>query len=404
MISNTFSVQLLVMVHVMAHCIVFENNRWFRNTRKDLIQVLSNAAHRVNKYESIYGIDEVEQVIDAGRALQFHSSPFDLETESEKKIRVYNNLKKKIRATHSSEFADIGTDSSKNIFDAIENIEQFNYELLRNIQRTTPIEPTEDILRFIIDNSKYLEDWQKDILEICRMEGQYYWPIIRTKYINEGTACFFHEKVINELFKEGYLDSTEHGQYNYSNSLVKAQSVMSMNPYLIGSEILSNIEDRWNKGKHGIEYENCTDYHQKENWDTHEMKGIEKIKEVISTYTDWMLFQDFLTEELIDKLDLYIYVSQETPFTVDYIRTGHGAKQIKELIISCFANSSVPKIEVVSSKDNNLVLKHNYSGLPLDRKYSEETMKHICRLWGNTVYLETESDDKKIIIKVGEEK
>lgn len=402
--SNTFAVQVLVLVHVLAHCLVFENNKWFKNTRRDLTQVISQATHRFNKYEEIYGIDEVEATIDAGKSLQFHSSPFDTETESEKKKRVYENQKRQIRSANKSEYHDIGTkDPDSSAVDPIDDVEQYNYQLWRTIQRHTPVEPTEDILRFVIDNSKYLEDWQKDILEVLRMEGQYYWPMMKTKYLHEGFATYCHEKVINQLVKEGYLTAMEHGQYNYSNSLVKAQHRMALNPYLIGSEILKSVEDRWNKGQFGSEYDNCTDYQKKLDWDTKAGKGIEKVKEVMVSYTDWMLVQDFLTDDLIDKLDLYIYVEQENSDEIQYVRTGHTAKEIRQLIIACFSNSNAPKIEVVNGNFRDrgyLFLKHVYSGIQLDTKYAEETIKHLCGLWSNDVILATEFEGKKVQLRV----
>jgi len=274
---------------------------------------------------------------------------------------------------------------------------------------TTPVEPTEDLLRYIIDNSSVLEDWQKDILEIIRYEGQYYWPIIRTKYMNEGFACLIHQKVMDQLFHEGDLTPDEHGQYNYSNSLVKAQTRMSMNPYLIGSHIWEKIEDRWNKGQHGYEWNECTDFKKKEAWDTKEMIGLEKIKDVLPTYTDWMFFQDFLTTEMIEELDLFIYIEQEYPDgTIDYIRTNHTADEVRQIIISSFSNSGIPKIDVVDGNAGggagHLFLNHNYAGAPLDKQYCEETMKHICHLWGRDVYLKTYVNDKEVLAHVNKVK
>jgi len=398
--SNTLAVQALVIAHVYAHVNFFTENKWFQRSRRDIIEMMAEAAKRFNEYERIYGIDEVEQVVDAGHALQWHSSPFELETEMEKKKRVFEQLKKQYAPVYS-EFGDLveTKDRAKMI---VTDTELYNNRLWRKILNTTPIEPTEDILRFIIDNSRILEDWQKDILETLRTEGQYYWPNWKTKYMNEGWATFWHEKIMNRLFEEGLLTGSEHGQYNISNALVKARARMSMNPYLIGSEMWKEIEDRWNKGRFGTEYDNCTDFQEKENWDTKAMKGREKIFEVMRSYTDWFFMQDFLTPDMIDKLDLYIYKIVETVASVDYIRTEHTAEQIRELIIASFANSGIPKIEIVEGNlmsDGTMVLEHRFNGLPLDKKYTEETLKHIYRVWGCPVILKTAVADNKGNIK-----
>jgi len=404
--ENTLAVQALVITHVMAHCLMFEHNKWFKNTRRDLNQIITQANIRFNEYERIYGIDELEMVMDAGKALQYHSNPYDIETEEEKKKRVYEANKLQLRSANKSQFADItahdGIDvptSAEAYTETPQKVHQFNHELWRTIQRKTPVEPTEDILRFIIDNSKYLEDWQKDVLEVLRMEGQYYYPMARTKYTHEGFSTWCHEKIMGQLFKEGLLTDMEHGQYNYINSLVKAEDKMSLNPYLIGSEILRSVEERWNKGRHGTEYENCTDFDKKASWDDHSNKGIEKVKEIMTIYTDWMLIQEFLTPELIDKLDLYIYIKVEEYIHIDYVRTEHTAEQIRQIVIQSFASSMVPRIEVVNGSygGQELLLEHRYSGIPLNKEYAEKTLQHIARLWNNTVNLRTRTIDGKII-------
>ncbi|HRR48434.1 MAG TPA: SpoVR family protein [Bacteroidales bacterium] len=392
--SNTLAVQVLVMAHVYAHVNFFTESKWYVNFREDIVEVLAAAQKRFNDYERIYGLDEVEKTEDAGHALQWHSSPFNQETEMERKKRVFEQMKKK-KLPSRAVYGDIVRDTKK---DVAEDYDVYNNRLWRKILATTPIEPTEDILRFIIDNSRILEDWQKDILEILRMEGQYFWPYSKTKYMNEGWATYWHNIFMNRLFDEGLLTAEEHGQYNYSNSLVKATNKMGMNPYLVGSEMWKEIEERWNKGRYGTDYDNCTDAKTKENWDTKEMKGREKMFEVMRSYTDWFFMQDFLTVDLIDKLDLYIYQIMETVASIDYVRTNHTVEQVRELIINSFANSGIPKIEIVNGnldKGGHLELVHRYNGIPLHKKYAQETLKHIYYLWGRPVTLKTFTRDKK---------
>ena len=87
--DNKFAVQCLVMAHVYGHCAFFTMNRYYQNSRQDIIGILHEATRRFNEYERRYGIDEVEKTVDAGHALQWHSSPFESrETENEKRLRV----------------------------------------------------------------------------------------------------------------------------------------------------------------------------------------------------------------------------------------------------------------------------------------------------------------------------
>ena len=224
--------------------------------------------------------------------------------------------------------------------------------------------------------------------------------------MNEGWATFIHQKIMNKLFDEELLTAEEHGQYNYSNSLVKAMSRYSMNPYLIGSGMWEHIEERWDKGRHGKEYMECSDYKLKEEWDTKEMGGFEKCKDVMRTYTDWFFMQDFLTEDVIDKLDMYIYTevpSADYANAVDYVRTDHTAAQIRELIVNSFSNSGIPKINIIDGNhyfDGSLYLSHDFSGIELDKLNTVKTLEHIYTLWGRPVVLSTTIGDKRYEVKI----
>lgn len=230
------------------------------------------------------------------------------------------------------------------------------------------------------------------------MEGQYFWPMMKTHHLNEGWAVFIHEKVMKQLFREGLLTDSEHAQYNYSNSLVKAENPFQINPYLIGSKIWEDIEERWDKGRHGREWEECENFNEKEEWDTGEKgKGWEHCKSVMRTFTDWMFFQNYLTNDIIRDQNIYIYVKQETPRNIDYVISKKEAEEIRQMIINSFASGSIPDIDITGGNHDGkggLYLRHNWSKSNLDKKYTEETIKHICRIWGDTVYLETIAEGK----------
>ncbi|MHA2342975.1 MAG: SpoVR family protein [Candidatus Hodarchaeales archaeon] len=391
--DNKFAVQCLVMAHVYGHVAFFTNNKYFRRSRQDIVGIMYEASKRFMGYEKKYGIDEVEMTVDAGHALQWHSSPFATnETQQEKRKRVFEQEKKKLHVK-GGDFKDISGDTTPAIN---EDIELFNQKLWRAIKLKTPVEPTEDILRYIIDNSTILEDWQKDTLEVLRMEGQYYWPIAKTKFMNEGFATFVHERVLGKLFKEGILTSKEHADYNYSNALVKAEHEHDLNPYLVGWGMWKDLEERWDKGRHGIDWDNCTDLKTKKEWDTKEMGGWNKCKKVVKTYTDWFFMQDFLTPEIVRDLKIYVFEAKDQGKHIDYVITKDTMEEIRDKIVYAFAQSMIPKIAVINGNHEEkgyLALKHNYDGVPLDDAYAKETMKHIAYLWGRPVIMDTKSDD-----------
>jgi stage V sporulation protein R len=376
-------------------------NNYFINTNKNIIPFMSEATKRFNKYERMYGMDEVEKIIDAGHSIQFHSSPFDSEIESEKRERIFEQRKQQAHTKRKAEFDDIVPidEGYKNM-----DIAQFNQRLWRSLKLKTPVEPTEDLLRYVIDNSPALENWQKDVLEVLRREGRYFWPQMRTKYMNEGFATYWHEKIMGVLFKEEILNISDHAQYNFSNSLVKAAHRTALNPYLVGSKMWEDIVMRYDKGRYGREWENCENRKDKEIWDTKEMGGKEKMFEITRTHTDWFFMKGFLTPDLVDDLELYIFVERVNPVTKDLVITKQRAKKIAEMIVINFTHSHVPKIEIVDGNWKQmgyLYLVHRWSGANLKRDYCKKTLQHIANIWGKNVYLETkDGPSKKLIYKV----
>jgi len=405
--SNTFPVHCYVMAHAIAHCVFFYMNKYWSQTRSDFLDIMGEARLRFQKYERKYGIDEVEWVVDAGHALQHHSSPFDNETEDEKRKRIYRQKRLQMSREGRSSFGDLLPSGSKKI--EIADIELRNERLKRELRLKSPVEPTEDLLRYVIDNSQVLEDWQKDILEVLREEGRFLWPVLRTQFMNEGFATFIHELTMKHLFDTKVLKSEEHGSFNVSNSYLKAENPYQLNPYLVGSSMWYDIRKRWDMGRHGYDYENCTSKSEKENWDTKDMKGWEKVLEVLESYQDWFFFQEFFTEELVDDLNLYLWNIEETFTTYDIRRTEHTAKEVKDAIIGSFGHSRVPRIVVVDGNfRGGTLLEHKHTGADLEIKYAVETMKHFKRLTGKDVYLDTVfSEERQLLVvyeKNGEER
>ena len=192
--------------------------------------------------------------------------------------------------------------------------------------------------------------------------------------------------------------------FNYSNSLVKAMNPKSMNPYLVGCKIWQNLVERWDKGLHGEDYERVVKQEDKDNWDTKAMAGHEKMLQVTKTYQDWFFVMDFLTPELVDDLNLYIYVYQETPEAHQLIRTKHTAQQIRDLIVASFANSHIPKIEIetINYEDaGKILLRHRHQGADLQLDYAKKTMAHIHELWGRDCILKTIINKKPMNIVSG---
>ena len=73
------------------------------------------------------------------------------------------------------------------------------YRSVRRKIKHFPPKPEKDILLFLEEHSRELEDWQRDILTMMREEMLYFWPQLETKIMNEGWASFWHQRIMREL-------------------------------------------------------------------------------------------------------------------------------------------------------------------------------------------------------------
>jgi stage V sporulation protein R len=53
------------MAHVYGHCDFFKNNIWFSQTNRKMIDEMANHGNRIRRYMDRFGVDEVEEFIDA---------------------------------------------------------------------------------------------------------------------------------------------------------------------------------------------------------------------------------------------------------------------------------------------------------------------------------------------------
>ena len=84
-----------------------------------------------------------------------------------------------------------------------------------------------------------------------------------------------------------------------------AGSRTRLNPYKLGLELYRDIEDRWNRGCFGEEYQNCDDYEERQHWNTHAGKGREKIFEVRRIHNDLTFVDEFLTYDFCRQHKLF---------------------------------------------------------------------------------------------------
>lgn len=176
--TNSLVQNKLIVAHVLAHCDFFKNNVRFSNTKRDMVESMAATAERIKQYEHIYGKEEVETFLDAVLSIQEHIDP--------------SLVRPKLAWNLEDEEEEEENTSSPTPYDDLWSLDQKNknQQPKKRRKKKLPPRPEKDILLFIEEYSRELEDWQRDIMTMMREEMLYFWPQLETKIMNEGWASF----------------------------------------------------------------------------------------------------------------------------------------------------------------------------------------------------------------------
>jgi stage V sporulation protein R len=377
--------QKLVMAHVYGHCDFFKNNAWFAPTNRHMVDELASHAVRIEAHTRKNGLDAVEKFLDACLSI-------------ENLIDIYAPYSPQSGRDQQEEQAD----REPVRFDAKPYMESFINppEFLKSQQKEIdeqrearlpfPERPERDVMGFLMQYAP-LRPWQKDVISMVREEAYYFAPQRLTKIMNEGWASYWHSRMMTEHL----CDPSDILDFAERHAGAMAMQGEQVNPYKLGIELYRDIEDRWNKGRFGKEYDECEDLEAKRRWDTGLGEGQKKIFEVRQTYNDVTFVDTFLTPKFCEEQKLFTYAFN--PKTGRREVTGRDFKEIKAKLLQQLANGGQPIIEVVDGNFGNrgeLVLKHRHDELDLDIGQSNQTMEHLHTLWTRPVHIDTILDGK----------
>lgn len=331
--TNTILQNEMIVAHVLGHSDFFRNNRRFMQTNRDMVETMAGTAERFQEYEDRYGIARVEQVIDSVLAIDRHIDP-SLYIPS--RIRVQQ----------------VGTDFSS-----------YDRQIDKGTSVRNPSEPASDLLFFLLQNGNHLEPWEKDIIASVRDEMLYFWPQIETKIMNEGWATYWHTKFMQEMDLGGE-DAIEFAKMT---ATVAQPNRYQLNPYNVGLAIWRDIERRY---------------------------GTEEMFIVRETDSDTSFLRNYLTQEIVDECDLYVYEQRGNEWVV----IEKEVDAIRAALVQERVHGGFPVLQVHTQIDHGrsvLHLTHAYEGVELDEKYIRKTLPHVYRLWGEEVCLNTVMDDQE---------
>lgn len=343
--TNTVLQNTLVAAHVMAHADFFANNAYFQRVPRDMLDIAALHAERIERYEFTHGKEAVERLLDAVLAIQEHVDPAAHDEQTPRSTTRTRPL--------PTPYDDLWALDRR--------IEPENADRPDDRAKRVPPEPVRDLLWFIHEHSPVLEDWERDIVAIVRAEMLYFWPQIQTKVINEGWATFWHARILRELD----LPPDEHVEFARLHAGVLQSMSRRLNPYRLGYELLCDIEQRFGNGY------------------------LFFVREVES---DVSAIRNYLSEDLVERLDLYLYERRGDELVV----VDKDWEAVRDRLVMELGGNHIPVIVVEDGDyrgNRELYLKHVWDGRPLDLAWAEKTLEHIHRLWGRRVWLETRTDD-----------
>ena len=397
--SNSFTDHKMVIAHVYGHCDFFKNNYWFSQTSRKMIDEMANHGNRIRRYMDRFGVDAVEEFIDACLSIE------DL-------IDIHSPFIKRQAADDRFEFLpctdeESGSELRAPRFRAKGYMESFinppdvlAREQERRRQDLTqvvnlPVEPMQDVMLFLLQHAP-LRPWQMDVLSIIRDEAYYFAPQAQTKIMNEGWATYWHTLIMT---RHGLNGSGDVISYADHTSGTLASSPQRLNPYKLGIELFRDIEDRWNRGCFGREYEDCDDYVTKAEWNRNAGLGRAKIFEVRRIHNDLTFIDEFLRLDFCRRNKMFAFgFNRESG---NYEIESRQFEQIKQRMLFSLTNLGRPIIYVRDGNYKNrgeLLLEHRYNGPELKIQYAQDTLTNLYRLWRRPVHIETVLEDTATLL------
>lgn len=395
--ENTLTMQALVMAHASyGHNAFFKGNYLFRTwTSADaIIDYLLFAKNYIAECEERYGESEVELLLDSCHALMNYGvdrykRPQPLSAEAER------------RRQHERE-AYLQTQINE-LWRTIPAQEQESD--VAQGRRRFPPEPQENLLYFIEKNAPLLEPWQREIVRIVRKLGQYFYPQRQTQVMNEGWATFWHYTLLNRLYDEGLTSDGFMIEFLQSHTNVVSQPSFDspyysgINPYALGFAMMSDIrricerpddEDRyWFPDIAGRDWLKVLDF---------AMRNF-KDESFIAQYLSPKVMRDFKLFAVLDD-------DEQRELEISAIHDERGYRRLRQALADQYnLGSQEPNIQVYDVDhrgDRSLTLLHTrYSRKPLGDS-TEEMLKHLYRLWGFSVRLETlhENGRRELIAEI----
>jgi stage V sporulation protein R len=199
-------------------------------------------------------------------------------------------------------------------------------------------------------------------------------------FVNHNS--FWHARIMREL----ELTDDEVMEFANLNAGVVAPHRRSINPYHLGLKLFEDIERRWD---HPTQEQQARG--------AQPGQGRAKIFEVRELDNDLSFLRNYLTKELVDELDLYLYERHGN----EWVIVEKDWEKVRDGLLNEMTNFGNPTILVEDGdyrRSRELYLVHRHEGRDLDTVYAEKTLQYMYQIWGRPVHLETIVEGDRVLL------
>jgi stage V sporulation protein R len=382
--ENTMAMQALVIAHAAyGHNSFFKGNYLFRmwTDAASIIDYLVYAKNYVAACEEKHGLDAVEGFLDSCHALSNHG------------VDRYRRPTKKTLAQELAQRQEREVYAQQQVNDLWRTLpRRAEKEGLATESKRFPEEPQENLLYFIEKHAPLLEPWQREIVRIVRKVAQYFYPQRQTQVMNEGWATFWHHRLLNTMYDDGWLTDGVMIEWLKSHTNVVYQppvghkAYSGLNPYALGFAMYTDIQRIC---------EHPTDEDRAWFPQIAGKPWLPVLHEAMREYKDESFVGQYLSPKLMRDLRLFAIRDDEAEAELEVaaIHDEMGYRSLRESLSRQYdLGSREPNIQVWNVNlrgDRSLTLRHfQHNDRPLNDS-AAEVLKHVCRLWGFGVQLES---------------
>jgi stage V sporulation protein R len=339
--ENALNIHILTMAHCVGHSDFFKNNRMFADTNPDnIIDSFKSAAKYVRKLieDPSIGIERVEAILDAAHSVKYQVPRFPgIKYKSRDELLALEKIKMTQNPKYTADLTRV------------------------------PLEPEYNILHFIAEHSKNLEEWERNLILIVEESSKYFIPQAFTKVMNEGWACTIHYKIVNEL----NLPDRLHLPFIKLHNQVIRPHLGQVNPYHLGYKLFEYLIEKY---------------------------GFDEALVLRETHNDITFLRCYADEEFLRSMNYFSYSfkKDKKAITIDDVSDEKGWEKVRDELINNVGLNRIPVVYIDAiEKNNTLSLIHEHDGRDLDLPYARKVYEHIKTLWGDEIQLVSQIENEK---------